>query len=476
MAQGMGGGQDSADPDGGPGAGFGGDEGNLGDSQDGQNAPSGSPTGGHPDNDPDNNPGVSTNQNAVEAEAATGFDFDNWGGIGIQGPSTNQQHPGSHPDQQSIQAAIDQENAVTGLYGAYDDSGYQAMKEAMHKAQNQAKNMAITGIDVETFDNPNYAAQAKAAATAAMSKALGMGVEEAIARTSTALHSMKQDNAINLSATTSPTAPLSAKDRSILGTPVHGPQAFGPYGTMATEDTDYDTTLDPMAVTSIDTESYDQVHAPTIQSPHALDVIEQENIAKALATNNISIEEARQRHRAIEARQWGKTALDAKTAWGVLDAQLKETETKTYFGINFEVPKMSKFAKEKALVAFRNQYGKQIEAYNKHYNYQAKQSKQEPGLINPAAMLAGLINPILGFAVRVGQKYGYNESPMETAIREAEIDAGIREADHSDGDYIKKKKKVPTSGSDYVMDVVNPTNPGVMDVVNPTLYNPEPQD
>ena len=49
--------------------------------------------------------GVSTDQNAVEAEAAAGFDFDNWGGIGIQGighrtgATTNQQFGGSHPDQ-----------------------------------------------------------------------------------------------------------------------------------------------------------------------------------------------------------------------------------------------------------------------------------------------------------------------------------------------------------------------------------------
>jgi len=219
------------------------------------------------------------------------------------------------------------------------------------------------------------------------------------------------------------------------------------------------------------------------QAPHALDVIEQGNIAqKALVTElddegwaapthdfdiatavNVDdlgsttpapqdtfdadlanttgattaatpaqIEAARQAHRAIEARHWGKTALDAKTAWGVLDSQLKETKTINFLGFEMQVPKMSKYAKEKALVAFRDKYGKQIEAYNQHYNYQAKQSKQEPGLFNPVAMIAGLLNPLLGIGVRINQKYGYNESDLEKAITAAEIDAGIKEQEHGE--------------------------------------------
>ena len=86
-----------------------------------------------------NNPGVSTGIESSSGAVDTGFDFDNWGGIGIQGASTNQQHPGSHPDQNpannpgigyGIQdSPFGTPESVDVDYGYYD--GFGAVEDAM---------------------------------------------------------------------------------------------------------------------------------------------------------------------------------------------------------------------------------------------------------------------------------------------------------------------------------------------------------
>jgi len=366
----------------------------------------GSPTGSHPDQDPTNNPGVSTNQNAVEAE-----DTDS-----------------------------------RGLYGAYDSTHIGKRMAAIHEAQNKTKDFRTLSATIDTQESMNLSTQ-----QLGQNVTVGYGPQrqaqmddidammdaratqesfdaETRARTSTALGTMEQDTAIGQSAQTTGATLDDNFDADLANTT----GATAPVQGYVDPET---TTLEAIAQ-----KEYEQRQA--LANTISLDT----ETTTTTAPTAAQIEEARQKHRAIEARHWGKTALDAKTAWGVLDAKMKETKTKNFFGLEIEVPKMSKYDKEKALRDFRQRYGKQIEAYNKHYNYQAKQSTPTPGLMNMPAMLAGLINPILGIAVRVGQQYGYQTSPMEQAIQAAEMDVGIRDRDRGEGP-IKWPPKNLDSGS-----------------------------
>ena len=98
--------------------------------------------------------GVSTDQNAVETEAAAGFDFDNWGGIGIQGighrtGSTTNQQTGVGLDPSAAPVGVNTEATQELGFGGYPNqigiglqTGY-GSPTGTHPDQNPANNPGV---------------------------------------------------------------------------------------------------------------------------------------------------------------------------------------------------------------------------------------------------------------------------------------------------------------------------------------------
>ena len=393
--------------------GYGGDEGNLGDAQEGQASPSGptgSPSGGHPDNDPST--GLSYGSNQTEAD----LNFQDLDAV--------------ENAMRSVAISVDDVD-----YSAYDDPSKTSVpsKVSPNRTENKQKNRGLMrGLGLQTQEDIDNAAQLdknRVEAYNAFHDALNVNPspnvdDDTINAPQNPMETAQFDmDALN--------AHLQSGNTFGLGLDALSKPAISQVDGFSTFDDERGLSYDPRTAPSPTfgalLDAGPNVEAPGFEAD--VESFDAKNAAK-----NISLNPAQQKQldRAIayEAAIKGKTGM--LDAFRDLMGKLEETETKTYFGFEFEVAKLSKHAKHNALVAFRDKYGKQIEAYNKHYSKQEKTYREKPGLINPAATIAGLFNPILGMVVRAGQAYGYKESDVEKALTAAEIDAGVKEADHGE--------------------------------------------
>ena len=140
----------------------------------------GSPTGSHPDTDPTNNPGIGYGIQDVDIDVDYGY-YDGFGAVenAMRSPA--------------ISPSFDFEDAKARA----TTQGYQSPAQETYGPTFSGMTSPM-GFGLMSTEAQNTAV--KNAANAAISRALGMDEAEARARTSTALGTMEQDAAINLSA------------------------------------------------------------------------------------------------------------------------------------------------------------------------------------------------------------------------------------------------------------------------------------